>query len=172
MTARFPTSFRDGESSRRVAARRLDADRFSVVIGERELELRAGRNAEAGFWFVLEDGRRRKAHAALIDGEVHIRVDGHSHVLVSEEAGVHGASNSDGDPSRIVAPMTGTVTRMLVAIGDRVEEGDDLIVLSAMKMEHRLRAASPGVVSTLECESGANVEAGALLLTLEIDTSA
>ena len=52
--------------------------------------------------------------------------------------------------SMIHAPMACTVVDILVAAGDKVHAGQMLLVLEAMKMEHELRAESPGqVVSVL-----------------------
>ena len=52
------------------------------------------------------------------------------------------------------APLPGAVTKVLVAVGDVVAEGDGLVVLEAMKMEHTLRADGAGTVSRLECAPG------------------
>ncbi len=42
------------------------------------------------------------------------------------------------------APLPGAITKVLVALGDAVAEGDGLVVLEAMKMEHTLRAGGAG----------------------------
>jgi biotin carboxyl carrier protein len=60
--------------------------------------------------------------------------------------------------------MPGTVLEVLVAEGDSVEEGQDLLVVEAMKMEHRLQAGRAGVVQGLTCKAGDRVDAGVALL--------
>ena len=65
------------------------------------------------------------------------------------------------------APLPGVVTKVLVAAGDAVAEGDPLVVLEAMKMEHTLRADGAGSVSTVECAPGQQVDVGDLLVSLE-----
>jgi propionyl-CoA carboxylase alpha chain len=62
-----------------------------------------------------------------------------------------------------VAPMPGTVVRVAVQQGDRVDAGAELLVLEAMKMEHRITAANSGVVTELPVRSGQQVDAGTVL---------
>ena len=69
--------------------------------------------------------------------------------------------------SRIVAPMPGTVTRMLVQPGTDVPRGTALIVIEAMKMEHTLRAPADGHVKALKCAVGDVVQEGAELADFE-----
>jgi 3-methylcrotonyl-CoA carboxylase alpha subunit len=68
---------------------------------------------------------------------------------------------------RIVAPMPGTVTRVLVEAGADVPRGTPLIVLEAMKMEHTLRAPADGRLAALKCTVGDFVQEGAELAEFE-----
>ena len=52
------------------------------------------------------------------------------------------------------APLPGAVTKVLVAVGDTVAEGDGLVVLEAMKMEHTLRANGAGTVAQITVRTG------------------
>ena len=65
------------------------------------------------------------------------------------------------------APMPGQVISVAVAEGDQVQEGDLLLVLEAMKMEHSIRAPHDGLVARLEHGVGDRVEEGVLLVALE-----
>jgi propionyl-CoA carboxylase alpha chain len=67
----------------------------------------------------------------------------------------------------LVAPMPGLVRGVRVAVGDRVERGDVLLVLEAMKMETPIRAPAAGRVGELRASAGQQVEAGALLAVIE-----
>ena len=62
--------------------------------------------------------------------------------------------------SRIVAPMPGTVTRILAEPGADLPRGAPLIVLEAMKMEHTLRAPADGRLKALKCAVGDFVQEG------------
>jgi 3-methylcrotonyl-CoA carboxylase alpha subunit len=68
-----------------------------------------------------------------------------------------------------LAPMPGLVKAVFVAPGQVVAQGDRLAVLEAMKMEHTLLAARAGVVAEVLVEAGAQVEAGAALIVLELE---
>ncbi|MGI5506106.1 biotin carboxylase N-terminal domain-containing protein [Lentzea sp. CA-135723] len=66
-------------------------------------------------------------------------------------------------PGATVAPMPGTVVRVSVQQGDVVEAGAELLVLEAMKMEHRVLATNAGTVTELLVEHGKQVNAGDVL---------
>jgi biotin carboxyl carrier protein len=66
----------------------------------------------------------------------------------------------------ITAPMPGKVVKLPVTEGQRVETGDELVVLEAMKMETALRAESPAVVKQIRASVGQMVDHGAVLLVL------
>jgi 3-methylcrotonyl-CoA carboxylase alpha subunit len=61
---------------------------------------------------------------------------------------------------------------MLVAEGERVEKGQRLAVIEAMKMEHALTARRPGRVTGIAVAVGAQVAEGARLMTIEGEASA
>lgn len=66
-------------------------------------------------------------------------------------------------PGSLLAPMPGSILRVAVAAGDRVEAGQVLLWLEAMKMQHEVRAPTAGVVAELDVEPGRQVEVGAVL---------
>jgi pyruvate carboxylase subunit B len=69
-------------------------------------------------------------------------------------------------PRPLVAPMPGLIVRMNVCEGDRVEAGQGLVVMEAMKMENELRSLAAGVVSAIRVQPGSAVEKGAVLVEL------
>ncbi|TCC18798.1 acetyl/propionyl/methylcrotonyl-CoA carboxylase subunit alpha [Kribbella speibonae] len=69
----------------------------------------------------------------------------------------------------LVAPMPGTVIRVGVAVGDVVKQGQPLLWLEAMKMEHTIAAPADGVVGELTVEAGQQVEVGAVLAVVGED---
>ena len=66
----------------------------------------------------------------------------------------------------IIAPMPGLIVRINVSVGDRVEAGQGIVVMEAMKMENELRATAPGTVQSIEVAPGTAVEKGTLLVSL------
>ena len=79
-------------------------------------------------------------------------------------------SGSSG--ARVAAPMHGRVSKLYVTSGERVAKGDRLLVLEAMKMEHVLHAQHDGVVDSVACAEGAQVEQGAVLVSVAADEAA
>jgi propionyl-CoA carboxylase alpha chain len=65
--------------------------------------------------------------------------------------------------------MPGGVVRVAVAPGDRVEAGQVLVVLEAMKMEHAVAAGGPGTVAEVAVAEGDQVETGRVLVVVEAD---
>ena len=64
------------------------------------------------------------------------------------------------------APMPGAVLAVLVQVGDRVAEGQPLMKLEAMKMEHTIRTAADGIVEAIYFRPGDTVEAEVQLLKI------
>lgn len=77
--------------------------------------------------------------------------------------------SADQLSDEIVSPMPGMVIAVNVALGDRVDVGDPLVVIEAMKMEHIVRARRPGHVLQCNVVFGAKVRVGQLLLEVVED---
>jgi 3-methylcrotonyl-CoA carboxylase alpha subunit len=69
----------------------------------------------------------------------------------------------------VKAPMHGKLVAVFVAPGDRVERGQRLAVVEAMKMEHVLTAAADGEVAEVSAEPGAQVAEGARLIVIRTE---
>lgn len=83
------------------------------------------------------------------------------------------ASGSTGGAagSHIKAPMPGRVVRVLVQVGQQVERGAPVIIVEAMKMENEMHAPASGAVLAIHVGEGATVDAGQLLVELELEIS-
>jgi acetyl-CoA carboxylase biotin carboxyl carrier protein len=67
----------------------------------------------------------------------------------------------------VVAPMAGTVFRVLVRAGDMVSAGQDVVILESMKMEVAVQAELSGRVKAVQVSEGASVDEDTILLELE-----
>lgn len=67
---------------------------------------------------------------------------------------------------KVTAPMPGTVLNVLVKVGDTVTEGQNLMVLEAMKMENEMLAPKAGKVVQVAVTKGASVNTGDLLAVI------
>ena len=70
--------------------------------------------------------------------------------------------------AQIKAPMPGRVVRILVSQGQPVERGQPVAIVEAMKMENELHASAVGTVKVVHVQQGATVDAGQLLIELEL----
>lgn len=67
----------------------------------------------------------------------------------------------------IDAPMPGTIVSILVNVGDKVEKGQALLLLEAMKMENEIMAPHDAVVAGIHVSKGDSVNSGTLLVSLK-----
>ena len=74
------------------------------------------------------------------------------------------AANSGG---LVIAPMHGKLITLFVAIGDRVEKGDRVAILEAMKMQHELIAEVNGIVKSVFGEPNAQIALNDLILEIQ-----
>ena len=65
------------------------------------------------------------------------------------------------------APMPGEVLDIKVKVGDKVEKGTQLAIMSAMKMEMVVQSPVAGVVKSISAEKGMKLEGDDLLLDIE-----
>ena len=97
----------------------------------------------------------------LVDGRpVHLW---HPSMSASASAAVHGAATATGD---VIAPMQGTIVKVLVCEGDEVEAGAALVLLEAMKMETSLTAQVAGTVAEVTVVAGETAQAGQVLVRI------
>jgi acetyl-CoA/propionyl-CoA carboxylase, biotin carboxylase, biotin carboxyl carrier protein len=78
----------------------------------------------------------------------------------------HHGSSGASDKS-IKAPMQSTVVKLAVAAGDKVVEGDQIIVLEAMKMEQSISSPRDGVIKAVKVAIGETVPSGTVLIEFE-----
>ena len=66
----------------------------------------------------------------------------------------------------VIAPMQGTIVKVLVEVGQEVKPGDAVVVLEAMKMENQLQADKAGTVKAINVQAGDKVGAGDVLVII------
>ncbi len=76
-------------------------------------------------------------------------------------------TEAESSTALVKAPMPGLVVRLEVQKGERVEKGQGLIVIEAMKMENEIRSPAAGTVADILVEARAPVEKGAPLMRIK-----
>lgn len=71
-----------------------------------------------------------------------------------------------GEGSAIKAPLPGTIMSVNVKVGDKVNQGDTVCVLEAMKMQNNIESEYTGTVTSIVVNQGDSVMEGAVLLTI------
>jgi biotin carboxyl carrier protein len=123
-----------------------------VTLGDQIYSVVVRRGARAGQYTIRLAGFRFNAEA-LDERALSIRR-------------LAGTASKPPGASALVAPMPGMIVRVLVQPGDRVQVGQGVIVMEAMKMENELRAPSAGTIETVAVSAGSAVEKGAVLVEL------
>jgi biotin carboxyl carrier protein len=137
----------------------LEKDGERLEIGEICVE----RDVRSARLWLEQDEVRKLAHAALVGEDWWIHIEGEVHVLTRLEPG---AATEEIDSGALIAPMPGKILEVYVAPGQQVSAGDALLVLEAMKMEHRIQSAVDGEVIAVHHVEGDQVDAGAVLVEI------
>ena len=157
---------------------------LTFLYGEQVLDVRVV-FAWRGLRLGLPDGEVAAAVEAMENGALAIRLgdgrfvarvvrqgadrwvmlDGRSYLVTLQDA-LRGVASEAGASGRVVAPMPGKLTAVLVKVGDRVGEGAPLLRLEAMKMEHTLTAPHDGPVEALNGAVGDVIEEGVELAVI------
>ena len=116
----------------------------------------------------LADGVEGKGAYAVDGTRIHLDLNGCVHSFEDMTYAPAAAKDASSD-GFVRAPMSGRVIGVNVKAGDKVEKGQTLAVLEAMKMEHQLKAAFVGTVSAVSAHTGDQVSARQVLLTLAKD---
>jgi 3-methylcrotonyl-CoA carboxylase alpha subunit/acetyl-CoA/propionyl-CoA carboxylase biotin carboxyl carrier protein len=110
------------------------------------------------------DGHRVRAVVNVQPDIAEVSYHGQRFVLTGPDRLADHADVGDGS---VTAPMPGTVLAVTVAEGDRVDEGQVLGMMEAMKMELSLKAPFAGTVTVVEADAGHQVALGATLFVVE-----
>jgi len=140
--------------------------RFTFTLGEASHEALVLACSERSIRFEL-DGHRMEARVVPADERVYVQIDG---VAVPLAIVPRFPDLSAAVPAgACIAPMPGKVVEVRVAEGDTVTEGQVLLVMEAMKMEHQVVAPEAGTVTTLHAAAGDQVDADAVLAIVDAE---
>ena len=75
------------------------------------------------------------------------------------------AAAASGKP--VVAPLPGTINELKVKVGDKVNAGDTVVILEAMKMQNSIEAETSGTITSINVNKGDAVMEGDTLVTIK-----
>ena len=110
----------------------------------------------------LANGESGYATVAKVTDHWWVHFSGHTFNFERIEPGATQGGNDGG----LTAPMPGKVLDVLVEVGQSVVTGQTLMILEAMKMEHRILAAASGTVTDVYFSTGEQVQQGSVLLAM------
>jgi biotin carboxyl carrier protein len=133
-----------------VDGRKTGLRNYSLIVDSRSFEVDVDSNED--YYRVLVDGRTY--HIQLTD-ERRMRIGG-------QQGEIEARGRQE-----VSVPMPGKIVAMLVARGDRVEKGQGLVIVEAMKMENEVRSPVTGEIKEVKVKAGDSVDAGAVLVVVE-----
>jgi len=148
-------------------------ERTTVAIDDGEpVEVDATTSGVPGSFSLVIGGAPARAHVLRRGQGFEVAVGGRRFEMLPAAAGGRGRGvigGADDPVGKITAPLAGVVVSVNVAVGDRIEPGQLLCTLEAMKMQNEVHATRAGVVTALHCTQGARVERGEFLLEYDAD---
>jgi biotin carboxyl carrier protein len=111
-----------------------------------------------------------RQYRCVLDGDG-VVIGGHRYGFEVDDPrslqGRRGAGAGAEGPRPVKAPMPGRAVRLLVAVGDEVEEGQGVVVIEAMKMQNELKSPKAGRVVRVGVAVGDTVGSGDVLVVVE-----
>ena len=156
-TGRYTASVSDSEGFLSLSSLNLDG----LAVNSPDVSI--SRANQHGRLRVEIAGTLHLAYVTKLGDDWWIHLDGRIHVVRMHEPGSAEDKSVEGGLS---APMPGTILEILVKQGQRVREGQALVVMEAMKMEHRIQAPLAGEITKLHYSVGDRVEMGATLVEI------
>ena len=154
--------FLDNGSRISVTAHYRD-DGFLLELPESKVFARAQLDSDNRLVMDL-DGARVNTSVVRGGEELIVFVSGSSHRLERER---HASVEDEQPDGLLVSPLPGSVAQVLVEEGQKVDKGQALMIVEAMKMEHTIAAPRAGVVAGIYFTAGEQVAEGAQLLAME-----
>jgi len=130
----------------------------------------ASEQLSAESYFIEIAGERKQVYVTEAKSNIYVGIDGEQYIFThfeDDDYSLATAGNENRNTESIYPPMPGNIVKILVSVGDEVEEGTGLIVVEAMKMETTLYASIPGKVSKILVSESTQVEADTELIRIE-----
>lgn len=143
-------------------------DAIDVTVGDKHFLFQpSGEN----LYTVMINGATH--HAAVVKHKGTYYIDLDSMLLEvrepSEDGFAGGAGGQAGEKDKIFAPMPGKIVKIMVQIGDKVEEKQPMVIVEAMKMENQVNSKAKGTVKAVNFAAGDQVDIETPIIELELE---
>lgn len=138
---------------------------FAVSVNGKTYSVSAAQLRDGALTFTL-DGQRRTAFVAAEGPRRWVAFDSQPLVFTVPQNETRRRRGKAAGHDSLEAQMPGLVRRVLAGVGERVERGQTLLVLEAMKMEIKVAAPHAGVVEAVAVQEGEAVQRGQRLIDL------
>ncbi|MBI2985873.1 MAG: biotin/lipoyl-binding protein [Deltaproteobacteria bacterium] len=160
-----------GERNYTVRIEEVGKSLYRVAVDGNEF-LVDGKKTGFTNYSLIVDNRSFEVDVDISEDEYRVLVDGRNYriQLVDERRLRLGGVQSGIQPQgrqKVSVPMPGKVIAVLVGEGERVEKGQGLVIVEAMKMENEVRSPVAGEVREVRVKPGDALEAGAVLAVVE-----
>jgi len=155
-----------GEQSFDVKIRR-SGDNFTLLIGDDEFSGSYSRTLDGGINIQFGKSNSICYTEKSLD-EIYVFANGKNYFFKHQKVRFDSVEQEQVSDDRVLSPITGKLLDNKVGQGSQVSKGDVVLVLEAMKMEHRLIAPRDGTISSItEVEIGGQVKEGDFMFELE-----
>jgi len=160
-----------GERTHAVEIEEIGRSLYRVAVDGSEF-LVDGKKTGLTNYSLIVDNRSFEVEVDITEDEYRVLVDGRSyHVHLVDERRMRLGGFQSGiqlqGRQKVSVPMPGKVIAVLVSEGDKVERGQGLVIVEAMKMENEVRCPINGEVIEVKVKAGDSLEAGATLIVVE-----
>ena len=141
---------------------------WTVETGDRHLDVAMTYKDAHSARLIIDGVAYHTVFAIPRAGTIHLSLADQSCTLTNVLAQAGMADDAAGG-GRVLAPMHGLILEVHVSAGQKVEKGQQLAVLEAMKMQHQILSEVDGTITDVACATGDQVPAGDLLVEIEVD---
>ncbi|MEA2043315.1 MAG: acetyl-CoA carboxylase biotin carboxyl carrier protein subunit [Bacteroidota bacterium] len=144
----------------------LNEQKFSLKINRESGDLICAIKDFASYCVTVIDKNVKEKKVTLdIDGDIYeVKLENELDILL-KKMGI--SSNEITQEKYLKSPMPGLVLEIMAKEGDTVEEGEDLLILEAMKMENSIKSPQSGIIKQINIKAGDSVEKNKEMIEFE-----
>lgn len=147
----------------------INSDQIIALINAEQKKFAFKRVSHNIYSYFFDNGYKN-VFTAEDDNHFYVAFDGDNYIfdkVKDEEKTFVGDNGVSSDRIEIRPPMPGSIVKVLVEVGQKVSEGEPLILVEAMKMETSLFTTIDGIVTEVNAKAGEQVDSNQVLIVVE-----